>query len=49
MVIFEMKTSVLMTMRVLVMTATMKVMMLMMLTCDVMKEREWQTSWRLAT
>ena len=43
-----MKTLVLMTMTVVVfMMATM--MLLMMATCDVMKEREWQTSWRLAT
>ena len=45
-----MKTLVLMTMTVVVfMMATMMVLMLTTATCDVMKEREWQTSWRLAT
>ena len=46
-----MKTLVLMTMTVLVvlMMATMMMMVVMMATWDVMKERECQTSWRLAT
>ena len=46
-----MKTLVLMTMTKLVvfMMATMMVMVVMMATWAVMKERECQTSWRLGT